>query len=90
MTIDKLTPPARPMQMETSAADTTKPVTQQPVRSARDDTNFCAHPTDLQSSEPRPTATVDTLSTDASLRGGNLSLGCHCCDGTCSFYKSCC
>ncbi|ERS95174.1 uncharacterized protein SPSK_06776 [Sporothrix schenckii 1099-18] len=38
--------------------------------------------------EPRPAATVDA--SQASLRGGNLSLGCHCCHGSCSFYKSCC
>ncbi|CAK7199205.1 hypothetical protein SEUCBS139899_001878 [Sporothrix eucalyptigena] len=38
--------------------------------------------------EPRPTAIIDN--SEASLRGGNLSLGCHCCHGTLSFYKSCC
>ncbi|CAK7235567.1 hypothetical protein SCUCBS95973_009312 [Sporothrix curviconia] len=41
--------------------------------------------------EPRPTATVDNdTSATAALRGGNLSLGCHCCHGSVSFYKSCC
>ncbi|CAK7263555.1 hypothetical protein SEPCBS119000_000550 [Sporothrix epigloea] len=39
-------------------------------------------------SEPRPVAA--TLSPPATLRGGNLSLGCHCCHGSLSFYKSCC
>ncbi|KAK1765432.1 hypothetical protein QBC33DRAFT_544292 [Phialemonium atrogriseum] len=27
---------------------------------------------------------------EMTLRGGGMNLGCTCCDGTCSFHRSCC
>ncbi len=38
-------------------------------------------------------AAVDAAANDAEtarMRGGGISLGCHCCHGSLSFYKSCC
>ncbi|KAL2132229.1 hypothetical protein VTI74DRAFT_4085 [Chaetomium olivicolor] len=41
--------------------------------------------TEQPKNEPRPQP-----ENELSLRGGSMSLGCTCCDGSCSFHRHCC
>ncbi|KAL1872475.1 hypothetical protein VTK73DRAFT_1472 [Phialemonium thermophilum] len=63
------------------------PAKEAPMKTSKPKSEAVVIITEQPEAEPCPQLDDGT---GMGLRGGNLNLGCTCCHGSCSFYKSCC